>query len=199
MRSHRYEEAVEVCREAIRVNPENQYLPLVLGASLTEIGHLDEAIDGLQSLTAVEHPSYSWQVGLILTESLRKNDQYIESLRVFENVHPLHENPIFSYHIQEQTFLMAVVALKVANRESQYVNFERQGDWPRVYLQNVPEKKTAKNRLHIDIAVKDVDAAATWVEELGGSKLQTVEERGTRWTVMADLDGNEFCLVTEEE
>ena len=96
-------------------------------------------------------------------------------------------------------FWSSVLGLKVANRESQYVNFERQGDWPRVYLQKVPEKKTAKNRLHIDIAVKDVDAAATWVEELGGSKLQTVEERGTRWTVMADLDGNEFCLVTEEE
>ncbi len=64
-----------------------------------------------------------------------------------------------------------------------------------VYLQKVPEKKTAKTRVHLDIRVKDVDIALARVEALGGRKLQAVEEEGSRWIVVADPDGNEFCLV----
>lgn len=68
------------------------------------------------------------------------------------------------------------------------------GGSPKVYLQKVPEKKMAKSRMHIDISVEDVDAASAQVEALGGRKLQVVEEFGIRWIVMADPDGNEFCL-----
>ncbi len=60
-----------------------------------------------------------------------------------------------------------------------------------------PEKKTAKNRMHLAVAVEDVDAASARVEALGGMKLQEIEESGARWIVMADPDGNEFCLVSK--
>ena len=96
-------------------------------------------------------------------------------------------------------FWSALLGLKVADRHDSYLNFERQGGGPIVYLQKVPEKKTAKNRMHIDIAVGDVDSAATRVEALGGSKLQAVVESSAPWTVMADPDGNEFCLVLRQE
>jgi hypothetical protein len=33
------------------------------------------------------------------------------------------------------------------------------------------------------------------VQELGGRQLQTLSEYGIEWAVMADPDGNEFCLV----
>ena len=81
-------------------------------------------------------------------------------------------------------------------RRGQYHNLGRQGSGPRVYLQKVPEKKTAKNRMHMDIAVVDVDTAAAQVEALGGKKLQEFDEYGQRGIVMADPDGNEFCLVS---
>lgn len=91
-------------------------------------------------------------------------------------------------------FWSAVLGLKGARRGGSYLYFERQGGGPIFCLQRVPEKKTAKSRMHIDIAVEDADAASARVEGLGGKRLQVVEESGTRWIVMADPDGNEFCL-----
>jgi len=51
--------------------------------------------------------------------------------------------------------------------------------------------------MHLDVAVEDADAASARVEALGGMKLQEIEESGARWIVMADPDGNEFCLVSK--
>ena len=92
-------------------------------------------------------------------------------------------------------FWMAVLGLKVASRDDVYLNFERQGDGPVLYLQRVPEKKSSKTRVHLDIGVKDVDAALVRVEALGVRKLEDVKESGSRLVVVADPDGNEFCLV----
>lgn len=67
---------------------------------------------------------------------------------------------------------------------------------PRITFQAVPEPKTVKVRLHLDVQVDNVDVGRRQVEELGG-----------RWTgerheydegvvvVMADPEGHEFCLV----
>ena len=94
-------------------------------------------------------------------------------------------------------FWSAVLGLEVAGKSGKYLSFERQEGGPIVYLQEVPEKKTAKSRMHIDVAVKDVDAALTRIEALGGRKLRAFEKPGTRWIVMVDPDGNEFCILTE--
>jgi predicted enzyme related to lactoylglutathione lyase len=96
-------------------------------------------------------------------------------------------------------FWSAVLGLKVAKRQGHYLNFERQARGPIICLQKVPEKKTCKNRMHLDIAVEDVDAASSQIVTLGGRKLQEIEESGTRWIVMADPDGNEFCLVSKAD
>ncbi len=49
----------------------------------------------------------------------------------------------------------------------------------------VPEPKTGKNRLHVDIAAPDVDALVS-----AGATVLAVHES---WTVLADPEGNEFC------
>ena len=59
----------------------------------------------------------------------------------------------------------------------------------------VPEPHEVKNRVHIDLDVTDLDAAVSRVQELGGNKLRQLNEYGIKWAVMADPDGNEFCLV----
>jgi predicted enzyme related to lactoylglutathione lyase len=61
----------------------------------------------------------------------------------------------------------------------------------------VPEAKATKNRVHLDVAVQDVDAAASRIIELGGTKLPYDDhhEDGYSWRIMADAEGNEFCLI----
>ena len=68
---------------------------------------------------------------------------------------------------------------------------------PVVSFQRVPEAKSGKNRLHFDITVDDVESAAVEVEALGGSRLPSEDfsEDGFSWRVMADPEGNEFCLI----
>jgi predicted enzyme related to lactoylglutathione lyase len=63
-------------------------------------------------------------------------------------------------------------------------------------FQRVPEMKTIKNRLHLDVEVDDVEEAVRRVERLGGSVVRRPEdEYGWRFVIMADPEGNEFCLI----
>lgn len=67
-----------------------------------------------------------------------------------------------------------------------------------VALQNTGEpKEGGRNRLHIDTAVEDLDAAQAEVERLGGSHVESHEIMGFTWRVMADPEGNEFCIAAE--
>jgi predicted enzyme related to lactoylglutathione lyase len=67
---------------------------------------------------------------------------------------------------------------------------------PKLLLQRVPEAKTVKNRMHVDFDVIDIDAEAARLEALGARRVgdRTVTEHGTRWHLMADPEGNEFCV-----
>lgn len=75
-------------------------------------------------------------------------------------------------------------------------------DLPWLYLQEVPEPKGGKNRVHLDIGSKDIDADRLKLQELGATLVTVMEEvfgdRLTRWMIMRDPEGNEFCLVPEE-
>jgi len=71
-----------------------------------------------------------------------------------------------------------------------------EGIGPRFYVQEVPEDKVAKNRIHLDVPIGDeeLDAAVTRVVGLGASLVEVREHPGERWAVMQDPEGNEFCL-----
>lgn len=69
---------------------------------------------------------------------------------------------------------------------------------PPFIFQKVAEGRTApKNRVHIDIEVgDDLEAECARLVGLGATQLrEPIAEAGTRWIVMADPEGNEFCLV----
>ena len=54
-----------------------------------------------------------------------------------------------------------------------------------------------KNRMHLDLRVKDLDTAIADVAAHGGTKLAgPFENEHARWCVMDDSEGNEFCLIT---
>ena len=63
---------------------------------------------------------------------------------------------------------------------------------PTVWFQRVPEGKVAKNRLHLDLRAPDGDVAAE-VRRLGELGA-TVLHDGDDLVVMADPEGNEFCV-----
>jgi hypothetical protein len=76
---------------------------------------------------------------------------------------------------------------------------------PRIYLQRVPERKSAKNRVHLDLLAgggaavplaeqqQRVAAAVQRLTALGATHLTTTTELGVHWAVMQDPEGNEFC------
>jgi hypothetical protein len=59
----------------------------------------------------------------------------------------------------------------------------------------VPEPKTAKNRLHLDLAAPDPEAEVVRLVALGATRVADLNEYGYVWTVMADPEGNEFCVA----
>jgi predicted enzyme related to lactoylglutathione lyase len=68
-------------------------------------------------------------------------------------------------------------------------------------FQWVPDPKRSKNRLHLDVvAVQGLDNVTRLVEELGGARRPDDDfaEHGWEWRVMADPEGNEFCLIPTE-
>ena len=66
-------------------------------------------------------------------------------------------------------------------------------------FQRVPEQKSAKNRLHLDVEVDELDSAIDQAEQLGARKIDGVvvdDDDGGSFQVMADPGGNEFCFIT---
>ena len=59
----------------------------------------------------------------------------------------------------------------------------------------VPEPKTAKNRMHLDLMAPDPAAEVDRLVELGATRVADMDEYGYTWTVMTDPEGNEFCIA----
>ena len=72
------------------------------------------------------------------------------------------------------------------------------GALPKLLLQRVGEPKVAKNRMHLDIETPDVEGEVNRLEVLGAHRVEAGErsEHGSRWVVMADPEGNEFCVCS---
>ncbi|MGW0567754.1 VOC family protein [Streptomyces tauricus] len=66
----------------------------------------------------------------------------------------------------------------------------------RLLFQRVPEPKTVKNRLHIDLHTEGGkrEAEVARLTGLGATVVREVKEPSGEWVVMADPEGNEFCL-----
>lgn len=70
---------------------------------------------------------------------------------------------------------------------------------PRLLFVRVPEKKVVKNRVHLDLrAGRSDEAREAKIAELtaaGATEIRRVDENGQWWMVMADPEGNEFCVA----
>jgi len=66
-----------------------------------------------------------------------------------------------------------------------------------ILLQRTPDEKQGKNRVHLDLRTRDLEAEASRVLALGATRLtdEPIEEHGWTWHILADPDGNEFCVL----
>lgn len=73
---------------------------------------------------------------------------------------------------------------------------------PGLVFVKVPEPKSVKNRLHIDLAPHtddDRDAEIVRLEKLGATREDVGQGAGVTWTVLADPEGNEFCVLSPRD
>jgi predicted enzyme related to lactoylglutathione lyase len=61
----------------------------------------------------------------------------------------------------------------------------------------VPEAKRTKNRMHVDLVSPRAADEVDRLVSLGATRLADHEEDGSRWTTLADPEGNEFDLLVE--
>ena len=72
----------------------------------------------------------------------------------------------------------------------------------RLLFLKVPDTKSVKNRLHLDLRPDDRDAEVARLESMGAKRVDIGQGDDTSWVVLVDIEGNEFCVLralTEEE
>ena len=72
------------------------------------------------------------------------------------------------------------------------------GSWPTIDVAPVPEHKTVKNRLHLDLRSDGMPTGDELERLLGlGARRADVGQRAdATWVVLSDPEGNEFCLLS---
>jgi predicted enzyme related to lactoylglutathione lyase len=66
---------------------------------------------------------------------------------------------------------------------------------PDLLFLKVPETKIVKNRLHIDLRPDDQNLEVKRLEELGARRINVGQSDEVTWVVLADPEGNEFCVL----
>jgi hypothetical protein len=90
-------------------------------------------------------------------------------------------------------FWAELLGLPIAGSKGPYLWLQRSPHAPGVGFQKVSQPKLCKNRVHFDVCASDVAAARLRIEALGGRRVDGFEDGG--FLVMADPEGNEFCVV----
>lgn len=71
------------------------------------------------------------------------------------------------------------------------------GQGVEILLQRTPDAKRVKNRVHLDLRTRDLDAEVRRVTALGATLVTAspISEDRSTWHILADPDGNEFCVL----
>ena len=78
------------------------------------------------------------------------------------------------------------------------LNDPKKTGFPDILFLKVPDSKVVKNRLHLDLRPDDQAAEVARLESLGAKKIDIGQstDPDTTWVVMADPEGNEFCILS---
>ncbi|MEU0375184.1 VOC family protein [Streptomyces sp. NPDC006283] len=66
---------------------------------------------------------------------------------------------------------------------------------PGIVFLTVPEHKTVKNRLHLDLTPDDQDVEVKRIIGLGARRVDVGQGEDATWVTLADPEGNEFCVL----
>jgi hypothetical protein len=89
------------------------------------------------------------------------------------------------------------------------ITYESAGEWcieppegspavdvaPDILFVKVPDRKTTKNRLHFDLRPEDQVAQVQRLLDLGARRIDIGQGDAVSWVVLADPEGNEFCVL----
>jgi catechol 2,3-dioxygenase-like lactoylglutathione lyase family enzyme len=96
---------------------------------------------------------------------------------------------------QLAAFWSAALGVAVQADDGDFVFLERAADGgPVLGLQRVPEARPGKNRVHVDLSGGSRATEVPRLVGLGAEVLAEHEIPGLAWTVLADPEGNEFCV-----
>ena len=90
----------------------------------------------------------------------------------------------------------------VYESDDEIVIAKDESTYPAIIFGTVPEAKTIKNRLHIDLNPDDQEAEVERLLGLGATRVevgQSAAKEPVKWVVLADPEGNEFCVLTARE
>lgn len=96
-------------------------------------------------------------------------------------------------------FWCSVLGWQVAEEDGGVISIGApDGSWPMIDVVAVPESKTVKNRLHLDLRA---DGMTTSDERerllsLGARRTDVGQGADATWVVLSDPEGNEFCLLS---
>lgn len=96
-------------------------------------------------------------------------------------------------------FWCAVLGWRIVERSDAGVSIAAaDGSWPTIDVLSVPEGKTVKNRLHLDLRADGVttDEELGRLLALGATRIDVGQAPDSTWVVLADPEGNEFCLLS---
>lgn len=96
------------------------------------------------------------------------------------------------------SFWGELLELGVRSRSDDYLWFHDVAPGIQLILQKVREAKTVKNRVHLDLTSTSPNALVIRARELGAQRLERVETADYTFTVLADPDGNEFCILDRQ-
>jgi F420H(2)-dependent quinone reductase len=85
-----------------------------------------------------------------------------------------------------------------ADAENAAIEATDSASGPRLAFHKVPEPKTVKNRLHLDLRTDQFEAESKRLIGLGATPIRDIEKPTARWTTFADPESNEFDLVAAQ-
>ncbi|QGN50984.1 VOC family protein [Micromonospora sp. WMMC415] len=96
-------------------------------------------------------------------------------------------------------FCCAVLGWQVVDEDAEVITIAASDrSWPMIDVAAVPEGKVIKNRLHFDLRADGVSTAAELdrLLTLGARRVDVGQPADASWIVLADPEGNEFCLLS---
>ena len=94
-------------------------------------------------------------------------------------------------------FWIGFTGYEVSHAYDDWVSIRHPSGNPRIGFQKVPEPKTVKNRVHLDFVTTDEEATAKEIEAMGATRLWVSDDPEDPFVVLADPEGNEFCIVRD--